>query len=62
MHAICEEQNRLGQGTEWKNYNPIVTLFLSKLCDLNGLGWLEFDYYKAQEAVKQIAEGVEVRQ
>jgi len=27
MEAICEEQQRLGQSTEWKNTHPIVTLF-----------------------------------
>ncbi len=36
MHAICEEQQRIGEGTAWKNHHPIVYLFLSKLADLNG--------------------------
>ncbi len=56
MHAICEESNRLGTGTEWKNTHPIVTLFLSKLNDLNGGDWLESAYYKALPQVKAIAE------
>jgi len=64
MHAICEEQCRLNQGTEWKNRNPIVTLYLSKLSELNGLGWIEPQYgycfrraSAARSLVKAIAEG-----
>lgn len=55
MHAICEEQQRLGKGTEWKNRNPIVTLFLSKLQDLNGQ-----EYGDAIAKVKLIAAGEQV--
>lgn len=57
MQAICDEQHRLGEGTEWKNRNPIVTLFLSKLCDLNLRAEpfkLESEYYTALDSVKQI--------
>ncbi len=53
MHAICEEQHRLGKGTEWKNTHPIVALFLSKLNDLNR--GLSNSDYTAFDAVKQIA-------
>lgn len=35
MHAICDEQQRLGKGTAWKNEHPIVSLFLDKLASLN---------------------------
>lgn len=55
MHAICEEQQRLGKGTEWKNRNPIVTLFLSKLQDLNGQ-----EYGDAIANVRLIAAGDQV--
>jgi len=52
MHAICEEQQRLGQSTEWKNTHPVVTLFLSKLTDLSR----NQDFFKAHDTVKRIAE------
>lgn len=34
MQVICDEANRLGKGTEWKNQHPIVVLYLDKLADL----------------------------
>jgi hypothetical protein len=37
MQAICDEQNRLGEGTDWKNRNPVAQLFLWKMADLAGL-------------------------
>jgi len=61
MHAICEEQQKRNEGTKWKNTHSIVTLFLSKLCDLNGLGWHESQYYDALPKVRAIAEGKENR-
>jgi uncharacterized protein (UPF0548 family) len=37
MQAICDEQCRLGEGTDWKNRNPVAQLFLWKMVDLAGL-------------------------
>jgi hypothetical protein len=51
--AICEESHRLNQGTDWRNHHPIVTLFLSKLVDLNGR---EAEFFKAFEGCERIAE------
>jgi len=56
MHAICEEQQRLGKGTDWKNTNPIVTLYLSKLGSLNR-GYYECDYMHASDACEAIVKG-----
>jgi hypothetical protein len=61
MHAICDAQQLIGESTKWKNTHPIVTLFLSKLSDLNGCGWMEADYYKAHEKVKHIAKTGDIR-
>lgn len=58
MHAICEEQQRLGQSTDWKKHHPTVTLFVNKLGDLNGLtvGGADFDWFsKAYTEVRRIA-------
>jgi len=57
MHAICEKQNELGEGTEWKNRHAIVTLYLAKLADLNG-GYMNVGpekYQRAADEVIQIA-------
>jgi hypothetical protein len=34
MQKICEEANRLGEGTEWKNKHPILLMYVSKLDSL----------------------------
>ena len=34
MAAVCEEADRLGKGTEWKNNHPVSVLFASKLASL----------------------------
>jgi hypothetical protein len=56
VSAVFEEAQKQGKGTDWINKNPIVTLFLSKLCSLNG-GYCECDYYLASEACEEIAAG-----
>jgi hypothetical protein len=58
MQAICDEQHRLNEGTEWKNSHPVVTLFLSKLSELNMRQWPESAYYDAQPKVRALAEQV----
>ena len=52
--VIWPEARRLGEGTEYVNTHPIVTLFLSKLCSLNG-GYFECDYLHASEACEALA-------
>jgi hypothetical protein len=58
VHAIFEESQRLGKGTDWINKHPIVTLFLSKLCSLNG-GYFECDYGAASSACEKIVQDAE---
>jgi hypothetical protein len=36
MQTLCNEANRLNLGTDWKNRNAIVILFLDKLTSLAG--------------------------
>jgi len=54
--VIWPEARRLGNGTEWVNQHPVVTLFLSKLCSLNR-GYYECDYPAASDAVEALAHG-----
>jgi hypothetical protein len=35
MTELWDEAHRTGQGTEWVNTHPIVTLFIDKLASLN---------------------------
>jgi hypothetical protein len=35
MSVLWEEAHRTGQGTDWVNKHPIVTLFIDKLASLN---------------------------
>ena len=37
MQAICDEANRTGQGTEFKNGHPIIRAYIDKLCHLAGI-------------------------
>lgn len=55
VDAICEEQQRLGESTEWKNRHPIAALFLSKLDSLNGRQ-SDADFSACYAAVRRIAE------
>jgi hypothetical protein len=54
--VIWPEARRLGEGTDWVNRHPVVTLFLSKLCSLNR-GYFECDYPAASDAVHALARG-----
>lgn len=36
MHAICDDDNRLHKGTDWKNRHPVAVLFASKIASLTG--------------------------
>lgn len=53
MTAICEEAQRLGKGTDWKNTHPIAVLFATQIGHLTKTSILaEQDVYrKAYEAV-----------
>ena len=60
-HAIWEEANRLGKGTEFVNTHPIVILVLDKLCDLARMdhfsGRSMEIFGKAYEECKKLANG-----
>jgi hypothetical protein len=38
MSAICNEANRVGQGTDWKNNHPIARLYAEQIAYLSGGG------------------------
>jgi hypothetical protein len=49
--VLWPEARRLGKGTEWVNNHYVVTLFLSKLTDLNH----NQDFSQAYDACKALA-------
>lgn len=56
MEAVCEDSHVKGTGTKERNQYPIVTMFLLKLCELNGCGSTLHPTYEAAEArCKEIA-------
>lgn len=57
MQAICDEAQRLGKGTQWKNQHPIVTAFLLKLSDLNGVVQSPIEEMKSYVVVELLAKG-----
>lgn len=59
MSAIWEEAHTQGQGTEWVNTHPIVTLFLDKLADLNNARFECPQIGQAYDEVRSIAAGSE---
>lgn len=64
MHAVFVEAERLGKGTDWRNAHPIATLFLSKMCSLNG-GYFDCgngNYFRAAQACEAVARGEELRE
>jgi len=38
MQKICNEANRDGHGTEWKNKHPICRLYAEQIAHLSGAG------------------------
>jgi hypothetical protein len=60
MQAVCDESQRIGTGTDWRNSHPIVTMHLLKLCELNGCGsTLHESYDRAEIACRELAAQVE---
>jgi hypothetical protein len=59
VSAVFDESQRLGKRTDWINKHPIVTLFLSKLCSLNG-GYYECNDQHVSDAAEKIAKGESV--
>lgn len=57
VSAIWDEAHRTGKGTDWVNTHAIVTLFLSKLTDLNR----HAPYFPACDEVEAIAKGLAVQ-
>jgi hypothetical protein len=51
--VLWPEARKQGKGTDFVNRHPIVTLFLHKLCDLNG-GSFDADYTSALVACSEI--------
>ena len=43
MKEICEESNRLGKGTNWKNTHPVCRLFAEQI---HHLAFMTSDYDK----------------
>src|ERR1035437_7256041 len=58
--VLWPEARRLGNGTEWVNSHPVVTLFLSKLCSLNR-GYYECDYLHASDTCEALARNETVK-
>jgi hypothetical protein len=55
--AVCEESHRIGQGTQWRNTHPIVTLHLLKMSELDGCGsTLHPSYDVAETECRRIVE------
>jgi hypothetical protein len=55
--VLWPEARKEGEGTEFVNGHPIVTLFLDKLCSLNGGHYnLNQDYSDVLRAVEKLAE------
>jgi hypothetical protein len=52
IDAAWEEARRQGKGTDFVNRHSIVTVFLSKLVDLNGR---EAEFFKAYDEVQALA-------
>ena len=55
QEALWPEARRIGEGMQWVNRHPIVSLFLDKLCDLNAYGYTQDAFAKAYDAVEQLA-------
>ena len=56
MRAVCDDSQARGTGTKERNQHPIVTMFLLKLCELNGCGsTLNPAYEEAERTCKEIA-------
>ena len=56
VQAICDNPEQQKAGTRERNQHPIVTMFLLKLCELNGCGSTLHPTYEAAEArCKEIA-------
>jgi hypothetical protein len=57
LDAIWEESRRRGLGTEYVNTHPIVTVYLSKLSDLNHVHGIDANRLElALQEVRAIAE------
>jgi hypothetical protein len=37
MSTICDEANKEGHGTAWRNHHPVTILFVDKLASLAGI-------------------------
>ena len=63
--VIWPEARRIGEGTDFVNTHPIVTLFLDKLLSLNRTQCLcsetQYAVSRAYDKVRSLAEGKEVK-
>lgn len=57
LDAVWAEANNRGEGTRWVAQHPVVTMFLLKMCELNGCcaGSLLPAYEPAEKACKELA-------
>lgn len=53
MHAICDEQNELREGTAWKNEHPIARLFAEQIAHLTR----GREYFEADKIARKAVEG-----
>lgn len=61
MQAICDDSRTRQTGTRERNTHPIVTMFLLKMCELNGCGSTLHESYEPAEAeCMRLAKGVTV--
>lgn len=56
MKVICEEQQRLGVGTEFKNHHPICRLFAEQIMHLAGEATNGPTYTEAHREVQRMSE------
>lgn len=57
MHKICNEANKNGYGTDWKNRHPISVLFASKIASLTGCSEISQGFEQAYNACCAAAKG-----
>lgn len=56
IDALWEEARKQDKGTRWVAQHPIVTMFLLKMCELNGCGsTLHESYGPAEKACQELA-------
>ncbi len=57
VQAVCDESHKLASaGTDWRNTNPVITMHLLKMAEMNGCGsTLDAAYDRAEMECRMIA-------